>query len=129
MATAHFVPQQRGYLIAHQAIEHAPCLLRIHQVLVDVAGMLEGFLHGALRDLINHQTDPVWTFNEITKRAVQEAFEHPRDIDQHLVDAQQARRVLDRLVAIRYPRCCGTKWPWPIRRPCSDCGSAAHRRT
>ena len=38
------------------------------------------------------------TFNEITKRAVQEAFEHPRDIDEHLVDAQQARRVLDRLV-------------------------------
>ncbi len=38
------------------------------------------------------------TFNEITKRAVQDAFEHPRDIDQHLVDAQQARRVLDRLV-------------------------------
>jgi DNA topoisomerase I len=38
------------------------------------------------------------TFNEITKRAVQEAFEHPRDIDQNLVDAQQARRVLDRLV-------------------------------
>jgi len=29
---------------------------------------------------------------------VREAFEHPRDIDQHLVDAQQARRVLDRLV-------------------------------
>jgi DNA topoisomerase I len=38
------------------------------------------------------------TFNEITKRAVQAAFEHPRSIDQHLVDAQQARRVLDRLV-------------------------------
>ena len=38
------------------------------------------------------------TFNEITKRAVQEAFEHPHDIDQNLVDAQQARRVLDRLV-------------------------------
>ena len=38
------------------------------------------------------------TFNEITKRAVQEAFEHPRAIDQNLVDAQQARRVLDRLV-------------------------------
>jgi DNA topoisomerase-1 len=38
------------------------------------------------------------TFNEITKKAVQEAFEHPRDIDQNLVDAQQARRVLDRLV-------------------------------
>ena len=38
------------------------------------------------------------TFNEITKRAVQEAFQHPRDIDVHLVDAQQTRRVLDRLV-------------------------------
>src|SRR5438094_3211999 len=38
------------------------------------------------------------TFNEITQRAVREAFEHPRDIDQHLVHAQQARRVLDRLV-------------------------------
>jgi len=38
------------------------------------------------------------TFNEITKRAVQAAFDHPRAIDQNLVDAQQARRVLDRLV-------------------------------
>jgi DNA topoisomerase I len=38
------------------------------------------------------------TFNEITKRAVQEAFERPREINRDLVDAQQARRVLDRLV-------------------------------
>ena len=38
------------------------------------------------------------TFNEITQRAVREAFEHPRSIDRNLVDAQQARRVLDRLV-------------------------------
>ena len=38
------------------------------------------------------------TFNEITKKAVQEAFGHARDIDQNLVDAQQTRRVLDRLV-------------------------------
>ncbi len=38
------------------------------------------------------------TFNEITKRGVQEGFAHPTDIDQNLVDAQQARRVLDRLV-------------------------------
>jgi len=38
------------------------------------------------------------TFNEITKKAVQAAFGHARDIDQHLVDAQQTRRVLDRLV-------------------------------
>ena len=38
------------------------------------------------------------TFNEITKRAVREAFNHPSTIDQRLVDAQQARRILDRLV-------------------------------
>lgn len=40
-------------------------------------------------------------FNEITKTAVQEAFNHPGQIDDHLVDAQQARRVLDRLVGYK----------------------------
>ena len=38
------------------------------------------------------------TFNEITKHAVQEGIAHPRDIDLDLVDAQQARRILDRIV-------------------------------
>lgn len=37
-------------------------------------------------------------FHEITRRAVQQAMEHARPVDQNLVDAQQARRVLDRLV-------------------------------
>ena len=37
-------------------------------------------------------------FQEITKEAVLKAFERPREIDMHLVDAQQARRVLDRVV-------------------------------
>jgi DNA topoisomerase I len=38
------------------------------------------------------------TFNEITQRAVKAAFDHTRDIDRNLVDAQQTRRVLDRIV-------------------------------
>ena len=37
------------------------------------------------------------TFNEVTKDAVKESFKHPRTIDMDTVDAQQARRVLDRL--------------------------------
>ena len=37
-------------------------------------------------------------FHEITKGAIQRAIENPRNIDYHLVDAQQARRVLDRIV-------------------------------
>ena len=40
-------------------------------------------------------------FNEITKKAVLEALQQPRDLDQHLFEAQQARRVLDRLVGYR----------------------------
>jgi DNA topoisomerase-1 len=48
-------------------------------------------------------------FNEITKRAVQEAFEHPKQIDADLVDAQQARRILDRLVGYKVsPLLCRT---------------------
>ena len=40
-------------------------------------------------------------FNEITKKAVEKAFEKPGQVDIHLVDAQQARRVLDRLVGYK----------------------------
>jgi DNA topoisomerase-1 len=48
-------------------------------------------------------------FNEITKRAVQDAFKEPRQIDTNLVDAQQARRLLDRLVGYKVsPLLCRT---------------------
>lgn len=41
------------------------------------------------------------TFNEITKTAVKEALKHPREIDMNMVDAQQTRRMLDRMVGYR----------------------------
>lgn len=40
-------------------------------------------------------------FNEITQKAIRAAFEHPTKVDEHLVDAQQARRVLDRIVGYK----------------------------
>jgi DNA topoisomerase-1 len=41
------------------------------------------------------------SFTEITKKAVTNAFEHPRELDMNLVDAQQARRAVDRIVGYR----------------------------
>lgn len=53
-----------------------------------------------LKQLLNLPDDKTRrvTFNEITKKVVQESIQEPRDIDQNLVDAQQARRILDRIV-------------------------------
>ncbi len=49
------------------------------------------------------------TFNEITKDKVKEAFKEPREINMDLVDAQQARRILDRLVGIQLVQFYGRK--------------------
>ena len=53
-----------------------------------------------LRDLLDSKKRNFHrvVFNEITRDAVREAFEHPGHIDERLVEAQQARRILDRLV-------------------------------
>jgi len=54
------------------------------------------------------------TFNEITKNAVQNAIKHPVEIDQKLVDAQQARRVLDRLVGYQISPILGRSVKWGL---------------
>ncbi|MCP3981050.1 MAG: type I DNA topoisomerase [bacterium] len=57
-----------------------------------------------LKELLESDTDAEFhrvLFNEITKRAILEAFEQPREIDIHKVEAQQARRILDRLVGYK----------------------------
>ena len=55
-------------------------------------------------------------FHEITDAAVQEAFAHPRQIDMHLVNAQQARRVLDRGVGYKGSNFLWSKIPGGRRK-------------
>jgi DNA topoisomerase-1 len=60
-----------------------------------IAWHLAGALKGAPGTMLR------LTFNEITERAVKQALEQPRELDMNLVNAQQARRVLDRLVGYK----------------------------
>lgn len=48
-------------------------------------------------------------FNEITKNAVTEAFNHPRKIDNNLVESQEARRILDRIIGFRLSKLIQSK--------------------
>ncbi len=59
-----------------------------------IAAHLADELSGVVKKSAIHRV----TFNEITPKAVKDAFAHARNVDQHLVDAQQTRRVLDRIV-------------------------------
>jgi DNA topoisomerase-1 len=54
------------------------------------------------------------SFNEITENAVRSAIKHPGKIDQHLVDAQQARRILDRLVGYQISPILGRAVKWGL---------------
>ena len=62
-----------------------------------IAAHLEEELRSAVKKNAIHRV----TFNEITPKAVKAAFNHARDVDQHLVDAQTTRRVLDRIVGYK----------------------------
>jgi DNA topoisomerase-1 len=59
------------------------------------------FIAWSLKHTLGLQNPRRAVFNEITKRAVQDAIRKPRDIDEDLFNAQQARRVLDRLVGYK----------------------------
>ena len=65
--------------------------------LAHALGLDEGEKKGERRDKTVHRV----VFHEITKHAIEHAVENPRDLDQNLVDAQQARRILDRLVGYK----------------------------
>ena len=56
-----------------------------------------------LKELLKLPDDKTYrvTFNEITKKVVNDSIAAPRAIDQNLVDAQQARRILDRIVGYK----------------------------
>ena len=68
-------------------------------------------------------------FNETTKKAIRAAFEHPGQINSNLVDAQQARRVLDRLVGYKIsPLLSGQGTARTLCRPRANGGATADRR-
>ena len=66
-----------------------------------IASHVKDVLIQSQKSKIKNQKFQRIVFHEITEEAIKEAFKHPRDIDINLVDAQTARRVLDRLVGYK----------------------------
>ena len=69
----YLLPQQGRELIAHDTIQHAPRLLRVHQILVDGAGMLDGILHHLFGDLVERHA------LRLAVRQLQQMLQMPAD--------------------------------------------------
>ena len=61
---AHLVPEQRRNFVADEAVQHAARLLRVHQVFVDLAGMLERRLDRFGRDFVEHHAEYVFSSDD-----------------------------------------------------------------
>ena len=66
-APPNLIPKQRRNLVAHQPVQNAPRLLRVHEVLIQVPGMLECLLHRLLRNLV--EGHPLNLFPLLGRRA------------------------------------------------------------
>ena len=67
------------------------------------------------------------TFNEVTKTAVKASIKQARELDMNLVDAQQARRMLDRMVGYNHQSAALGQGKKRLKcRPCTVCGTAYH---
>ncbi len=64
-AVAHFLPHEAREIVSEQAIEYAPCFLRLTQFLVDGAGVSKRFLHGVFGDLVEHDALGLFEFKDL----------------------------------------------------------------
>ena len=85
-AAAHLFPQQRRELIAHDAVEDTARLLRVHQILINGAGLLDALADDLLRDLVERDALRLFVVE------LQQRLEVPRD---RLALAVRVRREID----------------------------------